>query len=207
MDNNDNKKVVNVSTKKEVVVQKPKVEDFDTSKSLEEHMKENQKNVKTKIDYKTIITYVIMSIIVIVCVLLLVHFCEASMNSLNKNTTTTNLNYQLVPTSTKGTDSIEYVRPSTVPTAATHTIFGGNKTNPPSTKQPDRTNNASKHTTVATKAPEKPIEKPTESTQPTESTKPTEKPTESTTTSTTTTTTVAVDDNEGNEDNEEVGDR
>ena len=207
MDNNDNKKVVNVSTKKEVVVQKPKVEDFDTSKSLEEHMKENQKNVKTKIDYKTIITYVIMSIIVIVCVLLLVHFCEASMNSLNKNTTTTNLNYQLVPTSTKGTDSIEYVRPSTVPTAATHTIFGGNKTNPPSTKQPDRTNNASKHTTVATKAPEKPIEKPTESTQPMESTKPTEKPTESTTTSTTTTTTVAVDDNEGNEDNEEVGDR
>lgn len=207
MDNNDNKKVVNVSTKKEVVVQKPKVEDFDTSKSLEEHMKENQENVKTKIDYKTIITYVIMSIIVIVCILLLVHFCEASMNSLNKNKTTTNLNYQLVPTSTKGTDSIEYVRPSTVPTAATHTIFGGNKTNPPSTKQPDRTNNASKHTTVPTKAPEKPIEKPTESTQPTESTKPTEKPTESTTTSTTTTTTVAVDDNEGNEDNEEVGDR
>lgn len=207
MDNNDNKKVVNVSTKKEVVVQKPKVEDFDTSKSLEEHMKENQENVKTKIDYKTIITYVIMSIIVIVCILLLVHFCEASMNSLNKNKTTTNLNYQLVPTSTKGTDSIEYVRPSTVPTAATHTIFGGNKTNPPSTKQPDRTNNASKHTTVATKAPEKPIEKPTESTQPTELTKPTEKPTESTTTSTTTTTTVAVDDNEGNEDNEEVGDR
>ncbi len=207
MDNNDNKKVVNVSTKKEVVVQKPKVEDFDTSKSLEEHMKENQENVKTKIDYKTIITYVIMSIIVIVCILLLVHFCEASMNSLNKNKTTTNLNYQLVPTSTKGTDSIEYVRPSTVPTAATHTIFGGNKTNPPSTKQPDRTNNASKHTTVATKAPEKPIEKPIESTQPMESTKPTEKPTESTTTSTTTTTTVAVDDNEGNEDNEEVGDR
>ena len=214
MDNNDNKKVVNVSTKKEVVVQKPKVEDFDTSKSLEEHMKENQENVKTKIDYKTIITYVIMSIIVIVCILLLVHFCEASMNSLNKNKTTTNLNYQLVPTSTKGTDSIEYVRPSTVPTAATHTIFGGNKTNPPSTKQPDRTNNASKHTTVATKAPDKPIvtptekttestEKPTETTKPTESTKPTEESTEPTTEKNDDNS----DDSENNQDNEEVGDR
>lgn len=201
MDNNDNKKVVNVSTKKEVVVQKPKVEDFDTSKSLEEHMKENQENVKTKIDYKTIITYVIMSIIVIVCILLLVHFCEASMNSLNKNKTTTNLNYQLIPTSTKGTDAIEYVRPSTVPTAATHTIFGGNKTNTPSTKQPDRTNNASKHTTVATKAPDKPIVTPTEKT--TESTKMTEESTEPTTEKNDDNS----DDSENNQDNEEVGDR
>ena len=46
--NDKNKKVVTVSTKKEVVVQKPKVEDFDVSKSLEEHMKENQENVKTR---------------------------------------------------------------------------------------------------------------------------------------------------------------
>lgn len=147
--NDDNKKVVNVSTKKRVVVQKPKVEDFDVSKSLEEHMKENQENVKTRLDYKTIFTYIIMVIIVVACVLLLVHFCEDSINNLNKNTTT-NLNYQLISTTTKANNSVEYVRPSTVPTAATHTVFVGNKTNTPSTKQPDRTNDVQIKTTKPT---------------------------------------------------------
>lgn len=194
MDNNENKKVV--TTKKKVVVQKPKVEEFDTSKSLEEHMKENQEKVKTRVDYKTIITYVIMSIIVIVCVLLLVHFCEASMKSLNKNTTTS-LNYQLISTTTREAASIEYVKPSTIPTAATHTIFVGNQTRPVSTNQFDRTNNVSRKTTVSTKST--PATKPTEST----------KPTEETATSTTEPTTEKNDDNneddENPEENEEVG--
>lgn len=148
--NDKNKKVVTVSTKKEVVVQKPKVEDFDVSKSLEEHMKENQENVKTRLDYKTIFTYVIMVIIVVAGVLLLVHFCEKSIDSLNKNTTTQNFNYQFISTTTTTNNSVEYVRPSTVPTAATHTVFVGNKTNSPSTKEPNRTNDAQRNTTKST---------------------------------------------------------
>lgn len=122
--NKDQKKVVNVSVKKEVVIHKPKVEDFDTSKSLEEHLEENRANVKTKIDIKTILTYVIMIIIVVACVLLLVHFCEKSIADLNKKTTTTtNMFYPTDSSTTVSTKGVEYVRPTTIATAATHTAF------------------------------------------------------------------------------------
>lgn len=203
--NNNDKKVVNVSTKKEVVVQKPKVEDFDVSKSIEEHMKENQENIKTKIDYKTIFTYVIMVIIVLACVLLLVHFCEDSISSLNKNTTTTNLNYQLIPPTTKKNNSVEYVRPSTIPTAATHTVFVGNKTNVASTKQPDRTNNVEKKTTITTTTTKvidtDDEEKTTESTTVAPSTGKSEE-----TTTNKTETTEKTESVEDSENHEEVGD-
>lgn len=188
--NDKNKKVVTVSTKKEVVVQKPKVEDFDVSKSLDEHMKENQENVKTRLDYKTIFTYVIMVIIVVAGVLLLVHFCEKSIDSLNKNTTTQNFNYQFISTTTTTNNSVEYVRPSTVPTAATHTVFVGNKTNSPSTKVPDRTNDVQIKTTKSTTTSSTTITTTTTSTDVTE---PTTESTED------------VDDNEDSENRDEVG--
>lgn len=188
--NDKNKKVVTVSTKREVVVQKPKVEDFDVSKSLEDHMKENQENVKTRLDYKTIITYIIMIIIIVAGVLLLVHFCEESIDSLNKNTTTTSLNYQFISTTTKTNNSVEYVRPSTVPTAATHTVFVGNNTNSQSTKEPDRTNDVQIKTTKSTTTTT------TMTTTTTTSTNITESTTEST---------ENVDDSGNSENRDEVG--
>lgn len=140
---------MNENKDRESVVQKPKVEDVDVEKSLEEHMEENRNNVKTKIGIRSVITYIIMSIIVIVCLILLVHFCEKQMQDLNKPTTTIK-EYELVSTSKITVDTGEYVSTTRLQTAATHTVFDADNRYTSTKQQPTRTNTVVQHTTITT---------------------------------------------------------
>lgn len=133
----------------ETVVQQAKSKDAEIEKSLEEHMEENRNNVKTKINVRNIITYLIMSIIVITCLILLVHFCEKQMQDLNKPTTTIK-EYELVSTSNVTVDTGVYVSTMRLQTAATHTVFDADNRYTSTKQQQTRTNTVVQHTTITT---------------------------------------------------------
>lgn len=150
---NEDKNIVQVETSKKVVVDKEKQDNDDVSKSLEQHMEENRKNVKTKIDIKVVGTYALMFIIVVVCLLLLVHFCENQYAKMEaaKNTTT-NPGYVLLTTTEVTTGAYEYVRTTAPATKATHTVFPGNTSAVANTTTPDYDRNGGYvvHSTVTT---------------------------------------------------------
>lgn len=119
----NNNKVVTVTTTKKKLVGAPVVEKFEdkASHSMEEHMENNAKNVKFKVDFQSVAGLVIMLIIIAGSVFLFCKYLdsyEEKKEKINKATITTT-----TTTTTTTTQEIRYETTTRVQTQATHTIF------------------------------------------------------------------------------------
>lgn len=122
---------VNTNVKKVVAKKKndsPQVSDEakSLSKSIDSHMEENMETTKVKFDYKGMITYIILILIVGGAILLMLHFFDKYNDGEIKKTTapTTTRGLQTTVTTTK---SIQYQTTTSAKTAATHTVFDKNR--------------------------------------------------------------------------------
>ena len=104
---------------------------IDAQKSLKDHMAENEKNNKPKVNIMNIFIYILMVIIVIICIILLVHFCDSSKLKAQKTTKimTTTLNFDEA-TTTLPSIKANYETTTTIATKATHLVIpNGNGAN------------------------------------------------------------------------------
>lgn len=129
MGNNENQEPVVVNTNSKKIVAKQTAQVIDT-KTIDDHLKENRDKIKVKVDYKEILMYTLMVIIVIVCGVLLLHFCGVTTdeNIFEKKTIPTTI--RTYPPTTTTIPQISYKPTTTLKTQATHTAMPQNTTPP-----------------------------------------------------------------------------